>query len=514
MIAVLSATLLGLACQEARAEVKLHPLFTDGLVLQQGIQCPVWGTADPDEKVHVVLNTGSQTMAAEPAAAGSDGKWRTAFQALKAGGPFTLTVKGKNTITLKDVYVGEVWVASGQSNMEMALQSCFEAKKDIEHSENPKIRLFTVPKNPQDKPVDTVNAHWVECGPNTAGHFSAVAYYFGRDLQKALNVPVGLIHSSWGGTVAEAWATRESLESNPTLKPMVDAYEKRYPEDIANYKKTLERYKDDLDKYKQAAAKAKEEGKKAPMPPKAPNDPTRNPNRPCVLYDGMIHPLQPYAIRGAIWYQGESNAGRAEEYKTLFPVMIQSWRDSWKQGDFPFLFVQLAPYHAISKEPTDTDWARLREAQLQTLKLPRTGMAVITDVGDEKDIHPRKKEPVGARLALAARDIAYGEKITCSGPEYESLKVADGKAILGFKHIGRGLEARDGELTGFTIAGPDKQFHNAKARIQGDKVIVWSEEVKEPVAVRFGWANYPVVNLWNKDGLPASPFRTDDWPKR
>jgi sialate O-acetylesterase len=232
-----------------------------------------------------------------------------------------------------------------------------------------------------------------------------------------------------------------------------------------------------------------------------------------VLYNGMIAPLVPYAIRGAIWYQGESNAGRAFQYVRLFPIMIQDWRFAWDEGAFPFLFVQLAPWQKIEKEPQESAWAELREAQLLTaLKGPNTGMAVITDVGDEKDIHPRQKEPVGARLALAARAIAYGQKIEFSGPIFDHMTAEGSKAVLTFQHVGGGLVAKGGPLTGFTICGPDKKFVNAQAEIQGDKVVVWSPHVDQPVAVRYGWANYPVVNLWNTDGLPASPFRSDDFP--
>jgi sialate O-acetylesterase len=332
-------------------------------------------------------------------------------------------------------------------------------------------------------------------------------------LQKALDVPIGLIHTSWGGTVAEAWTTRDALENNADLKGMIAKDSTGSETAQVNYEKALKQYEADLAKYKEEVAKAKESGNKTPQAPRKPVDPRNNPNRPCVLYNAMIHPLQPYAIKGAIWYQGESNVGRAHQYRTLFPAMIQSWRDTWKEGDFPFLFVQLAPYLKIESEPKESAWAELREAQLLTaLHLKNTGMAVITDVGDPKDIHPRKKEPVGSRLALAALALGYDKKIEYSGPVLDKMKVQDGKAVLSFTHVGKGLEAKDGPLHGFAIAGPDKKFYNAQAEIQGDTVLVWSDNVKEPVAVRFGWANCPVVNLWNKDGLPATPFRTDDFP--
>ncbi len=501
-----------LAGQPARADVKPHALFTDGLVLQRGMKCPIWGTADPGEQVSVtfaVVKRNASASASASATADQDGKWRVTVQvgSEMAGGPYTLTIQGKNTITLKDVYVGEVWVCSGQSNMEWSLRAAHNGKEAIEKSANPKIRLFTVPKKTSDKPLTEVKAEWQECKPETVAGFTAVGYYFGRDLQKALDVPVGLIHTSWGGTRAEAWTTRPALEADAELRDEIANYEKAK----ANSGKALEKYKDDLEKYKQAMKKAKEEGKKAAARARTPGP--RPQDAPATLYNAMIHPLQPYAIKGAIWYQGESNAGQAYQYRKLFPTMIQSWRDSWKEGDFPFLFVQLAPFMPIVSEPQESAWAELREAQLLTSQhLKNTGMAVITDVGDPKDIHPRKKEPVGARLALAARGIAYGEKIEYSGPVYDKMTVKDGKAVLHFKHVGKGLEAKDGSLQGFTIAGEDKKFYNAKAEIQGDMVLVWSDQVTQPVAVRYGWANCPVVNLWNKDGLPASPFRTDDFP--
>jgi sialate O-acetylesterase len=488
------AALAWLSASPAHADIKPHALIGDGMVLQQGVECPIWGTADPGESISFSMSLGETGGSASGVAskegahkANANGKWRISLPKLKAGGPFTLTLKGKNTITIKDVYVGEVWLASGQSNMEMHLSSTATAKADIAKSKNPRIRLFTVPKRVKDKPQSSLDVSekelknnqgkWLECNPGTVGSFSAVAYYFGRDLEKALKVPVGIIHSSWGGTVAEAWTPLWALEVNPSLTYLAD---------------------------------------RAPAITGTLNP--RNPNQPTVLYNGMIHPLRPYSIKGAIWYQGEANAGRAYEYRTLFPAMIQSWRVAWKERNFPFLTVQLAPWRAISKEPQESNWAELREAQLLTsLKLKYAGLAVITDVGEERDIHPKKKEPVGARLALAARALAYGQDITYSGPLYDSMKIEGNKVVLSFKHIGKGLEARGGngealeELKGFTIAGADRKFHNARAEIKGDKVIVWCKDVEKPMAVRYGWANFPVVNLINKEGLPASPFRTDDF---
>jgi sialate O-acetylesterase len=371
--------------------------------------------------------------------------------------------------------------------MEMHLDSCNRAKEDKAASANSNIRLFTVPHQATDEAKTafaTSNndklAKWLECGPETVGSFSAVGYYFGRDIQKAERIPIGLIHSSWGGTPAEAWATRASLEGNSDLKELVAKPSTAQPQ-----------------------------------------------NRPTFLYNGMIVPLQPFPIKGVIWYQGESNAGRAYQYRTLFATMIQSWRDSWKQPDLPFYFVQLAPYDRVYdpmiKQPADSNWAELREAQLLTSeKLPHTGMAVITDtvpatMKDGRDVHPKEKEPVGARLALCARALTYGDKIEYSGPRLDKMTVDGNKAILSFTHIGKGLEAKGvdskGEaLQGFTMAGEDKQFHDAKAEIKGDKIVITCDKVEKPVAVRFAWTNFPIANLFNKDGLPATPFRTDDFP--
>jgi sialate O-acetylesterase len=409
---VISASLvwlvfLGVSWQRSYADVKLPALFSDGMVLQSGSTTPIWGTADPGEDVSVALDLKNGTvLKGKTVQADSHGHWRLTFaEELKPGGPFSLTISGKNPITINDVYVGEVWICSGQSNMEWPTHLTTSAEEAIPKSKNPKLRLFTVPKVTSDRPLHDVKGKWVEANPETVKNFSAVAYYFGRDLQRALDVPVGLIHTSWGGTRAEAWTRREVLESHPEWQREFPSYEKAK----ANYPKALEHYKAEEEKRKEAAAKAKAEGKSPPPAPRSPSDPAKNPNSPSVLYNAMIAPLIPYGIKGAIWYQGESNAGAAYLYRKLFPVMIQNWREDWKRGDFPFLFVQLAPWQAIVKEPQESAWAELREAQLLTAQhVPHTGMAVITDVGDPKDIHPRNKEPVGARLALAARALAYG----------------------------------------------------------------------------------------------------------
>jgi len=440
---------------QATAAVTPHGLFTDNAVLQRGAKSPVWGTTDKPEKVTVKI--AGKEASAEP----KDGKWRVELPGLEAGGPHTLAIsQGDQNIELKNILIGDVWICGGQSNMQWSLKDTFSPQEAISNSANEKIRLITIQRrgNPQQPESNISNAKWELCNPDTVPGFTAVGYYFGRDLQKALNVPIGLINSNIGGTTAERWMSKEAIESNPELKDM------------------------------------------------------SKPQGATDLYNAMVAPLAPYGVKGAIWYQGESNADRAVQYRALLPAMIKSWRDTFGQGEFPFLVVQLAPFMAITNEPTDSAWAELRDAQLYTARnVPNAGLAVITDVGDEKDIHPQKKEPVGARLALAARAIAYGEKIPYSGPLYDSMTVDGNKAVLSFKHVGAGLEAREGDLKGFTIAGEDKKFQNANAKIEGDKIVVWSDKVEKPAAVRFGWANYPVVNLWNKDGLPASPFRTDNF---
>lgn len=475
-----------------RADVKLHGLFSDHMVLQQGAPIAVWGWADPGEKVTVEFR--SQKLATEA----KDGKWMIKLAAAKAGGPDSLTVLGKNTIELKDVHVGEVWICSGQSNMEWPLKRSFEPEKAIENSGNAMLRLYTVPKLKETEPVNDVKAQWKLAAPDSTADFSAVAYFFGRDLQKALGVAVGLIHTSWGGSPAEVWMSHQTLESNSRYRTEI----------LEGYEDSIARYEEALAKYETEQAELKSQGKTSDArPPRKPSW------KPSELYNGMIAPLIPFGVQGAIWYQGESNAGRAHQYRSLFADMIRNWRRDWGVGDFTFLEVQLAPFKKIKQEPAESDWAELREAQLlATQILPKVGMAVITDVGEEDDIHPRKKEPVGARLALAAQGIAYGRKIVYSGPVYTGMQIRDNRAVLSFDHVGSGLEARGGELTGFTIAGADRKFVPATARIRNNRVVVRSSEVSEPAAVRFGWADYPVVNLWNNEGLPATPFRTDDFP--
>jgi sialate O-acetylesterase len=515
--AVLLVAAVGFGADAVRADVKLHPLFTDNMVIQQGVVTTVWGTADPGERVDVSISAAPGTVA-HPVA-DETGHWVAPLPVLKAGTGYTLTAKGKNTVELKNVAVGEVWICSGQSNMEWSVNISEDPDKVKAGAKHPNLRLFTVQKRTAPRPITDMNdlghfTKWVECSPETVGTFSAVAYHFGVKLQKELGVPVGLIHTSWGGTPAQAWASLEALDADPSLRYYADAaraaakqYESFDPKKAqADYEKTYAAWK-------VAADKAKEDKKPVPKEPAKPGAKPAplGPGTPTVLYNAMIHPLRPFVFKGAIWYQGESNAGRAYEYRTLFPTMIQDWRNRWR-NEFPFMLVQLAPFRGGA---SGVDYAELRDAQLfATKRLPKVGMAVITDHGNETDIHPKPKQPVGERLALAALGIAYGKQLVYSGPVYRSMAVEGNAAVLRFDHVGGGLVAKGDELTGFQIAGEDREFHAAKAEIKGDTVVVSSEKVSRPVAVRYGWVNFakPTLNFFNKEGLPATPFRTDSLP--
>ena len=493
-------SLLLFAAASAQAEVKLHALFTDGAVLQRELPLPIWGTATAGEKVTVSLaGQTASTMA-------KDGRWQVKLKPLRAGGPHVLTVEGTNKLEVKDVLVGEVWLCSGQSNMAFTLSQADNAAAAVPASANAHIRLFKVPGNPQDGPQREVKGKWEPCNPQTTPGFSAVGYFFGRDLQLALGVPIGLIGSSVGGTPAQAWTSRSALEATPAGKPHLEAYAAA----LLGKDTAEEKFAQDTQAWKAEVAAAKAAGKPAPRGPRrGPRPPGyRGAGRPAGLYNGMIAPLAPVAMRGAIWYQGEANAGTPDNYRELLPAMIRNWRQDFNP-DLTFLIVQLAPYD----RPAPEQWAFFRETQRQiALHTPKTGLAAIPDAGDPTDIHPTHKEPAGQRLALAAQAIAYGKKITWSGPALKSAAFAKGKATLSFDQIGGGLAARDGELTGFALAGADRKFVPASAKITGGKIEVSSAEVAEPKAVRYAWKNMPDGNLWNKDGLPASPFRTDDWP--
>ena len=651
MIVFVAMILVVTGLHTVQADIQLPAVIGDNMVLQRGIKAALWGWADPDEEVRLSV---SWHRMERRTTAGAAGKWTFTLKTPPAGGPYAITLAGKNTITLRNIMAGEVWVCSGQSNMEMAVQSVTNATQEIAAADYPNIRLFTVQKKIANAPEADCTGQWSQCSPQTVPGFSGVGYFFGRYLQKELGVPVGLINTSWGGTVAEAWTSSEALAKMSDFKALMDriaearanpdASMKKYQDALAEWQKKIEvagaqgrgciepgfddsswqemevpvlweqeglpnfdglvwfrktievpdswvgkelvlelgpiddqdttwvngvkvgahaeagqwqaprRYKIDakvvragrnvitdqvLDPgggggiYGQSAqmklslAGAADDkaialaGKwrykvgydLASMPPQ-PQPPVwvNNPNAPTVLYNGMIAPLVPFGIRGAIWYQGESNASRAYQYRELFPTMITNWRQDWGLGEFPFLFVQLANFMATQPEPGESNWAELREAQTMTLELPNTGMATIIDIGEANDIHPKNKQDVGKRLALWALAQTHGKDIVYSGPLYKSMAIRDGKITLRFDHAD-GLKARaDEPLRGFAIAGADKKFVWAKAEIKGNTVVVSSAEVLKPVAVRYAWADNPICNLYNKAGLPASPFRTDDWP--
>lgn len=478
-----------------RAEIVPNALFSSHAVLQRDAEVPVWGTGSDGEKVTVTF--AGQTVSTTT----TDGKWSVRLKPMKANTkPQTLTISGSNTIQLEDILIGEVWLCGGQSNMEWTLAKSSNGRDVASKVYEPAMRLFRVPHASSAEPQTALKGTWTPCDPKNSAYFSAVGYYFGRDLQRSLGVPIGLIGSHVGGTPAESWTSGKSLAAHPDLKSIVERQQRAEQSyDPAKAKAAFEAAKV---KYEKDAAHAKAQGKPAPRVPQL----TANPKGrgPSSLYNAMIAPLQPFAIRGVIWYQGESNRGNVPQYAKLFPALIADWRTAWQQGDFPFLFVQLAPFGAIPPE--------LREVQTMTWKnTPMTGMVVITDHGSAKNIHPPAKEPVGHRLSLAARAVAYGEKITWSGPVYQTMEKSGAKAVIHFTSTGGGLTAsgNDGKLKGFEIAGSDGKFLTADAVITGSSVEVSNPSIHQPEAVRYAWSNVPDVNLFNKEGLPAVPFRSN-----
>lgn len=499
---LLWAGALVIACGTAAGDVSVPRIIGDNMVVQRGIESPFWGKADPGEEVTVTLAGKEATTTAN-----EKGRWMVKIGPFEAGGPHELTIAGKNTLTFQNILAGEVWVCSGQSNMQWSVHQSSAADAEIGQANFPNIRLFYVPRTVAETPQEDVNASWEECTPRTVEGFSAVAYFFGWELHKAYGgLPIGLIHTSWGGTASEAWTSRPALDSDPEVKPLLDYWD----EIAARSAAEMAEFETKFAEWKQAEAEAKAKGEQSPEQPKRPTDQRTNPNRPANLYNAMLAPIVPYAIAGAIWYQGESNATRAYQYRRLFPMMIRDWRRVWGQGDLPFLFVQLANFHNWA-DPRS--WAELREAQTMTLDLPKTGMAVAIDIGESYNIHPINKQEVGRRLALAARAIAYGEDIVYSGPVYDSMIIEGDSIRLKFKHVDGGLVAEGGPLTWFTVAGENGRFVLADAEIDGDTVVVHSDAVEYPVAVRYAWWDDPMgCNLYSRAGLPASPFRTDDWP--
>jgi len=510
---LLSLAVAGAFAPLAEAKLKLPALVSDHMVLQPETRANVWGWAEPGEKVTVKF--ADQTVSTQ---AGADGKWSARLVELKAGTTGDLTITGEDEKVVKDVIVGEVWVASGQSNMEWIVANAKDAAQEQAAANFPQIRMFTVQKAAEAAAKDDCIGQWQVCAPETVGRFSAVGYFFARELHQKMKVPVGVIHTSWGGTPAEFWTPSTVLEREPKFQ----RYFNRWKSEKEKYPEAKKAYDEAYAKWEQASADAKAAGQPIPPTPRMPRGGNAF-GAPGCLWNGMIEPVLPYTIQGAIWYQGEANGGSAEDaelYRVLFPTMILSWRRAWAQGglegsdqpDFPFLFVQLANYRTRYPDPVDSSWARLRESQLETLELPRTGMAVAIDVGEAGDIHPKNKQEVGRRLALSALAQVYFQDAEYSGPIISSWQDEDGKIRLSFRNAD-GLKAADGgKIKGFAIAGEDRKFVWADVVIDGDHVLISSPQVPKPEAVRYGWQDNPEVNLVNEAGLPASPFRTDDWP--
>jgi len=643
---------------EARADVRMPALFKDHMVLQRDIKIPVWGWGDPGEKITVTFAGQSVKTKAD-----ADGKWRVDLRKSSAESkPQVLMVKGNNELMFSDVMVGDVWICSGQSNMAMNMGSCMNSEAERKAADLPLLRQFKVRNTMLPAAASDVNGSWQVASPETVAGWTGVGYFFGRDLLKHLNVPIGLINTSWGGTRVEAWISREKLATLPgtngdlkqldgmesDFDKLKEIHKKNTEDFLVDFRKleSLETDKEHIIKYSNPAlddstweeidtpanwesighpgldgevwyrktvkipaawagkdlmldlgpideidttyfngVRVGSSGTIKPLEtrfwnvprhyvvpgnlvkegesvvsmrivdqsgqggpwgglasdmflvpvdlqkdlkarismagkwrfgialelPRKPGDPS-NPNTASVLYNGMINGLIPYGIKGAIWYQGESNAGNAYVYRERFPAMINDWRARWNQGDFTFLWVQLANYQAAPVEPQESAWAVVRESQNKTLSLPNTGTGLAIDIGEANNIHPKNKQDVGKRLALAARAVAYGEKLVYAGPTYKSMKIEGDSIRINFDNIGGGLEAKDGDLKQFAIAGEDEKFVWAKAEIDGDTVVVKAEGVASPVAVRYAWATNPAgCNLYNAEGLPGNPFRTDSW---
>ncbi|OXA75175.1 sialate O-acetylesterase [Flavobacterium aquidurense] len=482
------------------AQVKLPALVADNMVLQQNSKVNLWGWASPNEKINIQLgwqNTSIDVLA------NADGNWKISVDTPQGSDkPYTISIQASNKIVLNNVLIGEIWICSGQSNMYFPVgkedgtwkTGVKNYEEELKNASYPNIRLFTVATNASPRPLDDVNGSWKECSPTNVYTFSAVAYFFGRELYQKLKVPIGLISTSWGGTKAEAWTAQNILEENTDFLPILEQdakNEKLYQEKLETYYLNVknERIANANDLSKIQLKKPKKEANKTSF----------------VLYNAMLHPITNYTMKGVIWYQGESNAEKAFLYRSLFPAMVKSWRDEWKQGDFPFYYVQIAPHKGQNPD--------IREAQLIASKtISNAGMVVTTDVGNATNIHPIDKQTVGYRLGLIARAKTYGEdKLVFSGPLYNHLKIKKDKIQLFFDDVDSGFKKPSDDLKEFEIAGSDQVFYPAQAKIDGKTILVSSSKVKNPAAVRFAWKAVPEPNLFNSENLPASPFRTDDW---
>jgi len=489
-----------------RADVKLPAIISDNMVLQADINVPVWGWADPNELITVCIDSQTHKTYAD-----HNGKWAIRLNPLvKTNKPLEMTLRGKNSIVIRNILVGQVWLGSGQSNMEMPLLGVNDANDEIKNACCPSIRLFTVKKTISGKPLEDCIGQWVECSPETIAHFSAVLYYFGREINKELNQPVGLIHASWGGTAVETWTSESALKDEPVSAEILQ----KWYDDLKTYPLAHDAYEQALVRWENDIIKLRAENKALPSKPLKPSCGIDDYHQPSVLFNAMINPVIPFGMKGVVWYQGESNADRGWQYRNLFPLMIKDWRNRWQQGIFPFYFVQIANFKAIPTWP-EPQWAELRQAQFETLKSSKNiGMAVTIDIGESNDIHPKNKKEVGRRLSLIARAKSYGEDIEYSGPIYKNCRFDVNSAVLEFDHCDGGLISKHGPLKEFAVAGSDRVFYAAQASINpdGKSIKVSSPVVFRPVAVRYAWRNDPnLSNLCNALGLPASPFKTDDW---
>jgi sialate O-acetylesterase len=494
-----AATLAGAV--STQAEVKYAALYSDHLVLQSAKPVSVWGWATPGEEVAVSIAGQSKS-----AKAGADGKWMVKLDALKdSSEPTTLTATGSNTVTAKDVLVGEVWLGSGQSNMAFTVSRAKDFEKEKAASDLPKIRMFVVGGSATPEAAKDCVGKWAVCSPETVGGFSATAFFFGREIHKELKVPVGLINSSVGGTPIDSWVDAEAQHDSAELKPMFEALEKGAGAVSPEAAKAA--YEKQLAAWPEAVKKAKAEGKPLPRRPQDPVALRARKGNIGGLFNGKIAPLIPFGLRGFLWYQGEANSAplKAPYYQYQLPLLVTDWRARWGE-ELPFAWVQLPNFTSRGD-----GWCLVREAMLKTLKLPKTGMAVTLDIGDPKNIHPTNKQEVGRRLAQWALGTVYDKKVETSGPLPAKHEVKDGAIVVSFTHAD-GLTAKGGELKDFVIAGEDQQWQPAKARIEDGKVIVSSDAVPKPVAVRYAWKDNPEATLFNGAGLPATQFRTDDWP--
>ncbi len=495
---------LYLSVAALEAQVSLPSIFGNHMVLQQKQSNPVWGWASPGEMVRVEINGQSHRTKAD-----AKGDWKVTLRPIPAGGPYRMIIESENTkFFFDDVLVGEVWICSGQSNMEWPVRNTNSAALAKVTANHPNIRLISVPRVGTQEAQDDFEGEWTACTPESIENFSAVGYFFGRRLHHALQVPIGLIDNAWGGSAAEAWVKKDVLEKDGKYDELLAWWKER--EAYYDYENALAAWEKQV-----AEWEAKAEADRAPRKPRRPNNLMKGNHRPANIYNGVLHPTIGFGIRGVIWYQGESNASRAYQYRDLFPLMIQHWREEWGQGDFPFYYVQLADFLAETEGPEDSNWAELREAQTMTMdRLDKVGQAVIIDVGEGRDIHPRNKQTVADRLARWALAKDYQMDIPFRGPSYQSMEKRGNKIILTFEHVGQGLYAFDTkEPQGFTIAGEDQKFATAQAKIiSNTQMEVWSDDIADPIAVRYAWANNPICNMYNREGLPMTPFRTDEWP--